>query len=118
VGDRAGAVRAHSAAVRTLQPGAQVHGGGLARAVAAEEGEDLSCGHLERDVLDRLESAVTLPEPAYQDRCHAPDSAGRGRAAAVKNSRPSRQRDQRSEEHTSELQSRENLVCRLLLEKK
>src|SRR5690606_41370292 len=26
--------------------------------------------------------------------------------------------DKRSEEHTSELQSRENLVCRLLLEKK
>src|SRR5207302_4831060 len=30
---------------------------------------------------------------------------------------PDRQQD-RSEEHTSELQSRENLVCRLLLEKK
>src|SRR5436309_15923964 len=29
-----------------------------------------------------------------------------------------RDRAQRSEEHTSELQSRENLVCRLLLEKK
>src|SRR5690606_42018111 len=29
-----------------------------------------------------------------------------------------RSRDPRSEEHTSELQSRENLVCRLLLEKK
>src|SRR5690606_42109038 len=28
------------------------------------------------------------------------------------------QQDDRSEEHTSELQSRENLVCRLLLEKK
>src|SRR5690606_3063623 len=28
------------------------------------------------------------------------------------------ERDARSEEHTSELQSRENLVCRLLLEKK
>src|SRR3712207_8451811 len=28
------------------------------------------------------------------------------------------QRDQRSEEHTSELQSRQYLVCRLLLEKK
>src|SRR5207302_3532067 len=27
-------------------------------------------------------------------------------------------RQERSEEHTSELQSRENLVCRLLLEKK
>src|SRR5436309_4797282 len=31
---------------------------------------------------------------------------------------PSRTRLKRSEEHTSELQSRENLVCRLLLEKK
>src|SRR5207302_9512631 len=34
------------------------------------------------------------------------DEAGRGRIGT------------RSEEHTSELQSRENLVCRLLLEKK
>src|SRR5690606_41842553 len=31
---------------------------------------------------------------------------------------PSSVREARSEEHTSELQSRENLVCRLLLEKK
>src|SRR5215475_15924431 len=31
---------------------------------------------------------------------------------------PHRQSAARSEEHTSELQSRENLVCRLLLEKK
>src|SRR5690606_40603201 len=31
---------------------------------------------------------------------------------------PGRGRKARSEEHTSELQSRENLVCRLLLEKK
>src|SRR5690606_41470196 len=29
-----------------------------------------------------------------------------------------REEEERSEEHTSELQSRENLVCRLLLEKK
>src|SRR5690606_41520180 len=33
-------------------------------------------------------------------------------------SRPARATTHRSEEHTSELQSRENLVCRLLLEKK
>src|SRR5439155_13323453 len=32
--------------------------------------------------------------------------------------RPARSRRQRSEEHTSELQSRGHLVCRLLLEKK
>src|SRR5690606_41755040 len=31
---------------------------------------------------------------------------------------PRIRRQERSEEHTSELQSRENLVCRLLLEKK
>src|SRR2546430_11114243 len=31
---------------------------------------------------------------------------------------PPSQRDRRSEEHTSELQSQSNLVCRLLLEKK
>src|SRR5690606_41786833 len=43
--------------------------------------------------------------------------AGRG----PHNGRPTARiatRDHRSEEHTSELQSRENLVCRLLLEKK
>src|SRR5690606_41460444 len=38
-----------------------------------------------------------------------------GQAAKRKRSLPHRPR---SEEHTSELQSRENLVCRLLLEKK
>src|SRR2546430_8947021 len=31
---------------------------------------------------------------------------------------PRKSREQRSEEHTSELQSQSNLVCRLLLEKK
>src|SRR5690606_40987397 len=35
----------------------------------------------------------------------------------IANVRASRWRAERSEEHTSELQSRENLVCRLLLEK-
>src|SRR5690606_40310236 len=39
-------------------------------------------------------------------------------AAAVFGQATSPFRVQRSEEHTSELQSRENLVCRLLLEKK
>src|SRR5690606_39579858 len=39
----------------------------------------------------------------------------RGPPGASESDLPARQR---SEEHTSELQSRENLVCRLLLEKK
>src|SRR5207302_6847237 len=41
------------------------------------------------------------------------DAAGGGELPAA-----SECRSMRSEEHTSELQSRENLVCRLLLEKK
>src|SRR5690606_42041580 len=36
----------------------------------------------------------------------------------ARENRHTRGRQSRSEEHTSELQSRENLVCRLLLEKK
>src|SRR5256885_7550097 len=43
-------------------------------------------------------------------------SATRSSASAAR--RPAIQRDARSEEHTSELQSPCNLVCRLLLEKK
>src|SRR5690606_41884163 len=45
---------------------------------------------------------------------------GKRRAVPARRAEPGRLRAQRarSEEHTSELQSRENLVCRLLLEKK
>src|SRR3712207_6854511 len=44
-------------------------------------------------------------------------AAGVGRAG-LHEDRPSLRRARRSEEHTSELQSRQYLVCRLLLEKK
>src|SRR5690606_39519853 len=47
---------------------------------------------------------------------HRSCSSARSRAAHRANQ--SAARSYRSEEHTSELQSRENLVCRLLLEKK
>src|SRR2546430_8541489 len=40
------------------------------------------------------------------------------RQRARRGGRGARRQDQRSEEHTSELQSQSNLVCRLLLEKK
>src|SRR5690606_40565029 len=45
-------------------------------------------------------------------------SRGRPVTTTRTSSRMSESRTPRSEEHTSELQSRENLVCRLLLEKK
>src|SRR2546422_7331204 len=50
-------------------------------------------------------------DPVRRVEDEQPDDAGDGRRDAV---RP----QQRSEEHTSELQSRLHLVCRLLLEKK
>src|SRR6266511_4122630 len=52
---------------------------------------------------------TTLFRSAHRPVCSARRSAAGCRALG---------RDGRSEEHTSELQSRENLVCRLLLEKK
>src|SRR3712207_8521693 len=49
-------------------------------------------------------------------RAGAPSSAGR--ASGTSTARASCTGSPRSEEHTSELQSRQYLVCRLLLEKK
>src|SRR5690606_42056424 len=52
----------------------------------------------------------SMETPAHVGPVHSPIHSG---SALTSASRPPR-----SEEHTSELQSRENLVCRLLLEKK
>src|SRR2546430_5611371 len=60
----------------------------------------------------------------YRHDIHAPDRRPwpRGRTAHWSVGPPGRgarpRRRERSEEHTSELQSQSNLVCRLLLEKK
>src|SRR3712207_7471119 len=68
--------------------------------------------------IPQLQLDRAQPEPA--PRRHRPGQAGHDLAAA-----PARLERQaqvpalpRSEEHTSELQSRQYLVCRLLLEKK
>src|SRR5207253_9419684 len=51
---------------------------------------------------------------------HQTRSSARGQSALERSARPDggADRSSRSEEHTSELQSRGHLVCRLLLEKK
>src|SRR2546422_7803134 len=64
------------------------------------------------DALPISPAAVRRARPA---RDHAP-CGPRARRRAPASHRPPR--DRRSEEHTSELQSRLHLVCRLLLEKK
>src|SRR3712207_8912753 len=53
-----------------------------------------------------------------RERYVPPSGPGRSRRRSPIRCRPARRRPQRSEEHTSELQSRQYLVCRLLLEKK
>src|SRR2546430_7581798 len=69
------------------------------------------------------DEAAGLLAAALAGQPAAPGAADRGeRERAVADHRPVGQRiaavRQRSEEHTSELQSQSNLVCRLLLEKK
>src|SRR5690606_40185904 len=59
--------------------------------------------HREHDDADRHDTEIVLDDGHVTEQIAAPDE----------NRHP-----RRSEEHTSELQSRENLVCRLLLEKK
>src|SRR2546426_8944962 len=55
------------------------------------------------------------PDPSLPERCPPAPRARRRPSPARRGSCPARTR---SEEHTSELQSPCNLVCRLLLEKK
>src|SRR3712207_7880936 len=58
-------------------------------------------------------SGARISAPCERARLAGAYGAGRAHPAAAAGTR-----DQRSEEHTSELQSRQYLVCRLLLEKK
>src|SRR2546428_5986301 len=62
--------------------------------------------------LIALEKKIQGNNPLYRNRGYG-KSAGRSFPSRLKNKLKTR-----SEEHTSELQSRSDLVCRLLLEKK
>src|SRR5690606_13407489 len=62
-------------------------------------------------------SSTSAQEEAWRRRTWHPDSRNFNAPTSTLNS-VANSENIRSEEHTSELQSRENLVCRLLLEKK
>src|SRR5437667_8626587 len=79
------------------RPRDAVEGRGLSRAVRPDEPEDLAVPDPEGDRAQRREAAEALRQPANRENYRAAN---------------------RSEEHTSELQSHHDLVCRLLLEKK
>src|SRR5256885_6827216 len=67
---------------------------------------------------DRRRSAQTYRSPCGARAARRCDGAGPRRAPRVGDSPRRSAKESRSEEHTSELQSPCNLVCRLLLEKK
>src|SRR3712207_8770213 len=71
---------------------------------APAAGQGGSTGPVDR-VLRAARSRLPIPRPA-------------ARALSDRGTRPPKVIIRRSEEHTSELQSRQYLVCRLLLEKK
>src|SRR3712207_7121070 len=64
-----------------------------------------SLDHIAEAIEEKPPIPVPLPEPAIK-------------LPAMKGSKTGPRKGKRSEEHTSELQSRQYLVCRLLLEKK
>src|SRR5688500_19862485 len=65
------------------------------------------------DLRDKIARQTLLVVPADHATCHHEPAVGRHAVGVSLWRRPAR-----SEEHTSELQSPCNLVCRLLLEKK
>src|SRR5690606_32166745 len=85
-----------------------------------ESGDARGCGRVESPVS--AASSCTHPRwsaPGSRTSAQRPEPDGLARPNdLVRRHRPACVHRTRSEEHTSELQSRENLVCRLLLEKK
>src|SRR3712207_8424550 len=79
---------------------------------------------LNREARSRIEADAGHGEFAGRRECELSGQSQRLEGNALLGELPSRrsrllgESDQRSEEHTSELQSRQYLVCRLLLEKK
>src|SRR5690606_41640469 len=63
-------------------------------------------------------STSDCPAPLKMGNCASRISSRKPCTSISVTSSPKSPASMRSEEHTSELQSRENLVCRLLLEKK
>src|SRR2546430_11558932 len=72
------------------------------------------------ELVERRRPGLDEPAPLEQEQPQilAPAAPARPGEALAGDQPPRRQGGVRSEEHTSELQSQSNLVCRLLLEKK
>src|SRR5699024_11535735 len=81
---------------------------GLSLSFAQENGDD----------ADEAASEGAVLYQSFCAACHMTDGSGAEGAGTYPNLADNNAVEARSEEHTSELQSRFDLVCRLLLEKK
>ena len=73
----------HAARRRVDQPGDDAQERRLPRAAGAEEGEELSWLHVERDALERLEALVAMPQGDAGDAAGRPVADGGHGAVAV-----------------------------------
>src|SRR5947208_11286149 len=71
-----------------------------------------------RSTLFPYTTLFRSPDPRATSRAHSVDARGRAQRRAQSSAVDPSITHRRSEEHTSELQSPDHLVCRLLLEKK
>src|SRR2546429_5900979 len=82
-------------------------------------GRTVEFGQTDRNESCWMTESVSFPEPGPLFGCRESSAAGVcGTKTELRELCRVRQKSERSEEHTSELQSRLHLVCRLLLEKK
>src|SRR5690606_40074963 len=79
---------------------------------------DATLDHLNEHFADLCLSGQFEQQSCCEQELDEPELQSLPRLSFVFNGRDHGRLRERSEEHTSELQSRENLVCRLLLEKK
>src|SRR5256885_13159791 len=89
-------------------------------AIERREGEDcwtIECAGYCYHSSERIRSPRRITRTSQDERIGASEDFCGTESALGKNKGPQGCPDQRSEEHTSELQSPCNLVCRLLLEK-
>src|SRR3712207_7110617 len=69
-------------------------------------------------IIASVNAALMMQRVAFRPRHDVAEPARRGDVRMGEHRQEGRDHVDRSEEHTSELQSRQYLVCRLLLEKK
>src|SRR5690606_14401308 len=111
--DQEAGVELHGALRAQLQPHPHAEQHAHAEVAAVQQ---QAFAHLDFTVVAVQHAQVEDQQGQHDDEKAQPEPGGSSQEGGCQ--KVERMHRSRSEEHTSELQSRENLVCRLLLEKK